>query len=94
MIGRNGERGSGISVLAALHDDDVINPNTTTIFQCDVSTLGVEVWIRWINERGAEKIVGMVSRCLIPTKSRYSNIKKECLAVTYGLPKFEYFLLG
>ena len=71
----------------------VIDPNTT-IFQCDVSTLGVEVWIRQINERGAEKIVGMVSRCLIPTESRYSNIEKGSLAITYGLQKFEYFLLG
>ena len=71
----------------------VIDPNTTTIFQCDVSTLGMEAWIRQINERGAEKIVRMVSRCLIPTESRYSNIEKECLAVTYGLQKFEYFLL-
>ena len=40
----------------------VIAPNTTTIFQCDVSTLGVEIWIRQINERGDGKIVGMVSR--------------------------------
>ena len=72
----------------------VIEPNTTTIFQCDVSTLGVEACIRQINERGAEKIVGMVSRCLIPTESRYSNIEKECLAVTYGLQKFDYFRLG
>ena len=68
--------------------------NTTTIFQCDISILGVEAGIRQINESGAEKIVGMVSRCLIPTESRYSNIEKECLAVTYGLQKFEYFLLG
>ena len=33
----------------------VIDLNTTTIFQCDVSTLGVEAWIRQNNERGAEK---------------------------------------
>ena len=63
----------------------VIDPNTTTIFQCDVSNLGVEAWIRPINERGAEKIVGMVSRCLIPTESRYSNIEKESLAVNKNL---------
>ena len=61
----------------------VIDPNTTTIFQCYVSTLGVEAWIRQINERVAEKIVGMVSRCLIPTESRYSNIEKECLVVIW-----------
>uniref|UniRef100_A0A3P9IWF8 Reverse transcriptase/retrotransposon-derived protein RNase H-like domain-containing protein n=1 Tax=Oryzias latipes TaxID=8090 RepID=A0A3P9IWF8_ORYLA len=38
------------------------DPNTVTILQCDASTL--------------EKIVGMASRCLSPTESRYSNIEK------------------
>ncbi len=59
--------------------------NPTTIFQCDIIILGVEAGIRQINESGAEKIVGMVSRCLIPTESRYSNIEKESLAVNKNL---------
>ena len=40
----------------------------------------------------------MASRCLTPTESRYSNIERErereCLAVLFGLKKFEYYLLG
>uniref|UniRef100_A0A3P9L1R3 Reverse transcriptase/retrotransposon-derived protein RNase H-like domain-containing protein n=1 Tax=Oryzias latipes TaxID=8090 RepID=A0A3P9L1R3_ORYLA len=55
------------------------DPNTVTILQCD---------------HGQEKIVGMASRCLSPTESRYSNIERECLTVMFGLEKFEYYLLG
>ena len=36
----------------------------------------------------------MASRSLTETESRYSNIERECLAVGYGLEKFEYYLLG
>jgi len=36
----------------------------------------------------------MASRSLTDAESRYSNIEHECLAVTYGLEKFSYYLLG
>jgi len=36
----------------------------------------------------------MAFRSLTEAESRYSNIERECLAVTYGLEKFEYYLLG
>ena len=36
----------------------------------------------------------MVSRALTDTESRYSNIERECLAVVFGLEKFEYYLYG
>ncbi len=37
-IGKSGERGSGISVLPARHDDDdVIKPNETRLYIFDVS---------------------------------------------------------
>ena len=79
------------SQVISYYDPD---PNTETILQCDASTLGLGARIRQIDSKGEEKIVGMASRCLTPTKSRYSNIERECLAVLFGLKKFEYYLLG
>ena len=74
------------SQVISYYDPD---PNTKTILQCDASTLGLGAWIRQISNNGDEKIVGMASRCLTPTESRYSNIESECLAVLFG-----YYLLG
>ena len=79
------------SQVISYYDPD---PNTETILQCDASTLGLGAWIRQIDSKGEEKIVGMASRCLTRTESRYSNIERECLAVLFGLEKFEYYLLG
>ena len=41
-----------------------------------------------------ERIIAMSSRTLTDTKKRYSNIERECMAVAYGLEKFEFYLLG
>ena len=47
-----------------------------------------------IDSNGKERIVAVASRSLTDTESRYSNIERECLAVMFGLEKFEYYLLG
>ena len=70
------------------------NPATTTILQCDVSQIGLGAWIRQIDNSGNEKIVAMASRALNDTKKGYSNIERKCLAVVFGLEKFEYYLCG
>ena len=69
-------------------------PNVRTILQCDASLHGLGAWLRQVDGNGDEKIVAMSSRSLTDTESRYSNIERECLAVTYGLEKFQYYLLG
>ena len=70
------------------------NPATSTILQCDASQVGLGAWLRQVDQQGNEKIVAMASRSLTSAESRYSNIERECLAVMYGLEKFEYYLLG
>lgn len=70
------------------------NPATTTILQCDASQIGLGAWIRQIDNSGNDKIVAMASRALNDTEKRYSNIERECLAVVFGLEKFEYYLYG
>ena len=67
------------------------NPATPTILQCDASQVGLGAWLRQ-ESNSTEKIVAMASRALTCTESRYSNIERECLAVVFGLEKFEYYL--
>ena len=64
------------------------------ILQCDASQTGIGAWLRQLDSQGNENIVAMASRSLTDAESRYSNIERECLAVTYGLEKFEHYLLG
>ena len=70
------------------------DPGTPTTLQCDASQTGVGAWLRQTDSQGNENIVAMASRSLTDAESRYSNIERECLAVTYGLEKFSYYLLG
>ena len=70
------------------------DPSTTTILQCDASQEGLGAWLHQIGPEGEEKVVAMASRSLTSAESRYSNIERECLAVMYGLEKFEFYLLG
>ena len=79
------------SKLISYYDPD---PSTPTILQCDTSKTGIGAWLRQSDSEGNEHIVAMASRSLTDAESRYSNIERECLAVTYGLEKFEYYLLG
>ena len=51
-------------------------------------------WIRQIASDNNERIIAISSRTLTDTEKRYSNIERECLAVAYGLEKFEFYLLG
>ena len=80
------------SKILSYYDPD---PATPTILQCDASQLGVGAWIRQKGHNGEEEIVAMASRSLSPTESStYSNLERECLAVMYGLEKFDFYLLG
>ena len=79
------------SKLISYYDPD---PTTPTILQCDASQTGIGAWLRQLDSQGNENIVAMASRSLTDAESRYSNIERECLAVTYGLEKFEHYLLG
>ena len=69
------------------------NPVTPTILQCNASQVGLGAWLRQ-ESNSTEKIVAMPSRALTDTESKYSNIERECLAVVFGLEKFEYYLYG
>ena len=48
MIGRRGERGSGLSVLAARHDDDD-DDSIYQIFLCNINNLYTALWFQITN---------------------------------------------
>ena len=77
--------------ILSYYDPD---PATTTILQCDASQAGLEAWLRQVDATGNERIVAMASRSLTDAESRYFNFERECLAVMFGLEKFEFYLLG
>ncbi len=77
--------------ILSYYDSD---PNKTTILQCDASQQGLGAWLRQVDDDGTEQIVAMCSRSLTDTERNYSNIERECLAVKFGLQKFEYYLMG
>ena len=79
------------SKLISYYDPD---PTTPTILQWDASQTGIRAWLRQLDSQGNEHIVAMTSRSLTEAEFRYSNIERECLAILYGLEKFEYYLLG
>ena len=70
------------------------NPTTPTILQCDASQSSIGAWLRQLDSQGNEHIVAMASQSLTEAESRYSNIERECLAVTHGSERFEYYQLG
>ena len=63
-----------------------------TILQCDASQLGLRACYYWSTKMAQKD--AMCSRSLVDAEPRYSNIERECLAVKFGLQKFEYYLLG
>ena len=81
-----------LSKSTILKDDP--DPTTPTILQCDANQTGIGTWLRQLDSPENERIVARAFLLLTETESRYSNIERECLAVAYGLEKFEYYLLG
>ena len=69
-------------------------PKTPTTLQCEARKTGIGAWLLQLNSQANEHIVAMASRSLKETESRCSNLECECLALTHGLGKFGYFLLG
>lgn len=61
------------------------------ILYYNVMLVRLGAWIRQIDSQSNEKIVAMASQVLTDNESRLSNMGHECLAVTYGLERFEYY---
>ena len=59
------------------------------ILQTDASHLGVGAILLQEDTAGEKRPIAFTSRKLLPRKSRYSTIKRKCLAITWGVKKFQ-----
>jgi len=64
------------------------------ILHTDASHLGVGAVLLQENTAGEKRPIAFASRKLLPRESRYSTIERECLAITWGVKKFQEYLYG
>jgi len=68
--------------------------NQPFILQIDASHLGVGAVVLQEDTAGEKRPIAFASRKLLPRESRYSTIEQECLAITWGVKKFQEYLYG
>ena len=66
----------------------------TFILQTDASDTGVGAVLFQQDDEAVKHPVAFASRKLLPRETRYSTIEKECLAIIWGITKFQEYLYG
>ncbi|XP_064469720.1 uncharacterized protein K02A2.6-like [Ornithodoros turicata] len=66
------------------------NPNFPTVLSADASSYGLGGVLSQVQRNGELKPVAYASRSLNSAESRYSQVEKEALALTWAAEKFEY----
>jgi len=71
-------------------------PDVSKVFklQTDASDIGIGDVLTQDDEIGIRHPVAFASRKLLPRETRYSTIERECLAIVWGITKFQDFLYG
>jgi len=71
-------------------------PNLNQVFmlQTDASSIGIGAVLIQEDENGVKHPVAFASRKLLPRETRYSTIERECLAIVWGVTKFQEYLYG
>ena len=64
------------------------------ILQTDASHVGIGALLLQEDSAGEKRPVAYASRKLQPRESRYSTIERECLAIVWGITKFQDYLYG
>ena len=70
------------------------DPSLPIGISCDASPSGVGVVLFHRYPDGSERPIAITSKTLTATRSKYSQIHKEALAIIFGLRKFHQFLYG
>ena len=66
----------------------------TFILQTDASHIGIGAVLLQEDSAGEKRPIAFASRKLQPRESRFSTIERECLAIVWGITKFQEYLYG
>jgi len=66
----------------------------TFILQTDASHIGIGAVLLQEDSAGEKRPIAFASRKLQPRECRYSTIERECLAIVWGITKFQEYLYG
>jgi len=80
-----------ISTPPMLRLPDVSQP---FIVQTDASHVGIGAVLLQEDATGEQRPVAFASRKLQPRESNYSTIERECLAIVWGVTKFQEYVYG
>lgn len=70
------------------------DPKCPTILSADVSAFGLGAVLLQKQDNGERRPVAFASRSLTSAESRYAQIQKEALALTWAADRFEGYLRG
>ncbi|XP_070174274.1 uncharacterized protein [Littorina saxatilis] len=70
------------------------DPEKAFVLRTDASDVGLGAVLLQADEKGDLQPVSYASKKLIPAEINYSTIEKECLAMVWGIRKFEPYLFG
>ena len=72
----------------------IYNPKADTIVAADASPVGLGAVLTQKQQNNQWLPIAYTSRALTPTESRYAQIEKEALAITYACERFQEYLIG
>ena len=72
----------------------LFDPNLETTVSADASSYGLGAVLLQTQPNGERRAVAYVSRSMTPTETRYAQIEKEALALTWACERYSDYLIG